>query len=116
MGAEPYGYIIPYETNIEAAQQKLREREFQAGRYYPVTPFPEFPVDLEAPTAAPPHRSIEEVMEGMDENGTRSILAIESKLDIEHAASDDGQRQFCTAFPLARFRSCRSIRDRTTGE
>jgi hypothetical protein len=109
MGAEPYGYIIPYETNIEAARQKLREREFQAGRYYPVTPFPEFPVDLEAPSAAPPHRSIEEVMDG-----TRSILAIESILDIEHVASDDGQMQFCTAFPLARFRSCRSIRDRTT--
>jgi len=98
MGAEPYWYIVPYEADIETALQKLRQREFQAGRYYPVTPFPEFPVDLEAPTAAPPHRSIKEVMEGADENGTRSIL------DIEHAASapfDDGQMQFCAAFPLA---------------
>jgi hypothetical protein len=98
MGAEPYWYIVPHQADIEAALQKLRQREFQAGRYYPVTPFPEFPVDLEAATATPPHRSIDEVMEGMDENGTRSII------DIEHAASapfSDGQMQFCTAFPLA---------------
>jgi hypothetical protein len=98
MGAEPYWYIVPYEADIEAALQKLRQGEFQAGRYYPVTPFPEFPVDLEAPPTAPLHRSIEEVMAGVDENGTRSIL------DIEHAASaplGDGQMPFCTAFPLA---------------
>jgi hypothetical protein len=116
MGAEPYGYI-GYETNIEAARQKQRAREFQAGRYYLVTPFPEFPADLEAPTAALSHRSIAEVMEGMDENGTRALLDIESIRDIDHAASarsDAGQMQFCPAFPLARLRSCRSIRDRTT--
>ncbi len=98
MGAEPYWYIVPYEADIEAALQKLRQREFQAGRYNPVTPFPEFPVDAGAAGSTPQHGSIEEVLEGMDEDGTRSIL------DIERAALapvDDSQMPFCTAFPLA---------------
>jgi len=98
MGAEPYWYVVPYEADIEAALQKLRQREFQAGRYYPVTPFPEFPVDPDADTPPAQHGSIEEVLERIDENGTRSIL------DIQQAALEpfDGtQIPFTTAFPLS---------------
>jgi hypothetical protein len=98
MGAEPYWYIVPYESDIDGALQKLRQREFRAGRYNPVTPFPKFPVELNTEPALAQHGSIEEVMEGADEDGTRSIL------DIQHAASapfDGTQMQFFTAFPLA---------------
>jgi len=97
MGAEPYWYIVPYESDIDAALQKLRQREFRAGRYNPVTPFPKFPVDLDAEPAPAQHGSIEEVLEGADEDGTRSIL------DIQHAATEPfrgSQTQFFTAFPL----------------
>jgi len=34
MGADFYGYYVPYEADIEGALQKLRQREFAAGRYY----------------------------------------------------------------------------------
>src|SRR5262249_8640179 len=98
MGAEPYWYIVPYESDIEAALQKLRQREFRAGRYNPVTPFPKFPVDLNAQPAPAQHGSIEEVLEDADEDGTRSIL------DIQHVAPapfDGSREQFSTAFPLA---------------
>jgi hypothetical protein len=98
MGAHPYWYIVPYEADIEAALQKLRQREFQAGRYNPVTPFPKFPVGEDADTFGAQHGSIDDVLEGVNEDGTRSIL------DIQHAALEpfDGtQIPFMTAFPLA---------------
>jgi hypothetical protein len=31
MGAHPYWYFTEYDLNIEAALQKLRRREFEAG-------------------------------------------------------------------------------------
>jgi hypothetical protein len=97
VGAHPYWYVVPYETNVEQALQKLRQREFQAGRYNPVTPFPEFPIRLDSATPGPQHNSIEDVLENLNEDGTRSIL------DIAQAARspiDDDQMPFCTAFPL----------------
>jgi hypothetical protein len=39
MGAHAYWYFVPYERDIDAALQKLRVREFQAGRYNPTMPF-----------------------------------------------------------------------------
>ncbi len=33
MGAEAWDYFVPYEANIQAALEKLRQREFRAGRY-----------------------------------------------------------------------------------
>jgi hypothetical protein len=33
MGAEPWDYFVPYEENIQAALENLRQREFRAGRY-----------------------------------------------------------------------------------
>jgi hypothetical protein len=73
MGAHPYWYFVEYRPDLDEALQELREREFQAGRYNPVTPFPTFPLDLsEAPGAQ--HDSIEDAQEDAAEDGTRSIL------------------------------------------
>jgi hypothetical protein len=98
MGAHPYWYFVPYEDDFEAALQKLRLREFQAGRYNPVTPFQTFPVDLSAPAAGAKHASIEQVMEQGDEAGTRSILDI---AQVAPAPFDGSGMPFMTAFPLA---------------
>lgn len=57
--------FVPYEDDIQAALDKPREREFQAGRFRGAGRGPE---------------SIEEVLENMEEDGTASIL------DITHIA------------------------------
>lgn len=67
MGAEPWDYFVPYEQDIQAALNKLRQREFQAGRFRGAEDHP---------------KSIDEVVENMDEDGTGSIL------DITHVADD----------------------------
>ena len=59
MGAEAWDYFVPYEANIQTALNKLREREFRAGRYR----------GSEENLA-----TIEEVLENMDADGTGSIL------------------------------------------
>ncbi len=56
--------------------QMLREREFQAGRYNPVLPFPPFPVTGTSPAPGAKHRSVADAMEAAAEDGTRSILDI----------------------------------------
>jgi hypothetical protein len=56
--------------------QSLRQREFEAGRYNPVVPFPE----LDASSTASPgkqHSSIQEALDESEADGTRSILDIE---------------------------------------
>jgi hypothetical protein len=100
MGANPYWYFVPYEADFDAALQKLREREFQAGRYNPVTPFPKFPVDPSAATSGAQHGSIGEVIDAADESGTRSILDI---AQLALAPFDGSQMPIFTAFPLANF-------------
>jgi len=40
MGGHPYFYSVPYDPDENAALQRLRQREFFAGRYNPVIPFP----------------------------------------------------------------------------
>jgi hypothetical protein len=77
MGGEPWFYFVPYQADIDSALQALRRREFQAGRYNPVTPFLEFPVDAEAPGPGAQHASIEEAIQDADADGTRSILDME---------------------------------------
>jgi hypothetical protein len=74
MGGHPWFYFVGYEPDIEAALQKLREREFQAGRYNPVIDFPQFPVTSQSPAPGREHDSIEEAFEDADADGTRSIL------------------------------------------
>jgi hypothetical protein len=81
MGGEPWFYFVPYQADINGALQALRRREFQAGRYNPVTPLPEFPVDAQAPGPGAQHASIEEAIEDADADGTRSILDMERIAD-----------------------------------
>jgi hypothetical protein len=77
MGAEPWSYFVPYEDDIRAALDKLREQEFQAGRFRGA--------ELEP-------ASIEEALENMDADGTASIL------DIFQVADEP---DFFTVVPLA---------------
>jgi hypothetical protein len=97
MGANPYWFFVPYEADLDAALQKLRLREFQAGRYNPVTPFQAFPIDPSEPVPGAMHDSIEQVMEECDESGTRSILDI---AQVALAPFDGSGMPYFTAFPL----------------
>jgi hypothetical protein len=83
MGGEPYFYIVPYQNDVGAALQALRKREFEAGRYNPVMPFPSrhFPLGPRSPAPGRKHPSIEAALEASDADGTRSILDIESVSD-----------------------------------
>src|ERR1700739_3910318 len=81
MGAHPYYYFVEYQPDIEAALQDLRQREFEAGRYNPVQPFLRFPIDPDAPSPGAKHESIYEAIEEAAEDGTRSILDIETVSD-----------------------------------
>jgi hypothetical protein len=77
MGAVPYWYFVKYRPDVDAALQELREREFWAGRYNPVMPFPPFPVCPDSPAPGPRHRTIREALRAAGTNGTRSILDLE---------------------------------------
>ena len=77
MGGHPWFYFVEYEPDLNAALQKLREREFMAGRYNPTVNFPEFPVGPQSPAPGAQHDSIEEALEDSDADGTRSILDME---------------------------------------
>ena len=81
MGGEPWFYFVPYQADVDRALQGLRKREFDAGRYNPVTPFPNFPVEANTPAPGARHRSIEEAIEAADADGTRSILDMQFVAD-----------------------------------
>jgi len=91
MGAEVYWYVVDYQEDIEAALQGLRRREFEAGRYNPVIPFPAFPIGPSSPSPGAQHNSYEEAMEASAEDGTRSIIDL---------MSTGPEPDFCTAGPL----------------
>src|SRR5579863_5029103 len=91
MGAEPYYYFVPYQPAADKALQELRQREFAAGRYNPVMPFLDFPVDARSPAPGAEHDSIEEAMEASEEDGTRSILDLQTVGD---------EPDFCVAWRL----------------
>ena len=78
MGAHPYRYFVPYQEDIDAALQELREREFVAGRYSPVVRFP-----MRDKPAAPgrAHGSIDQARAAAMESGTRSILDLDGISD-----------------------------------
>jgi hypothetical protein len=91
MGGEAYWYFVKYKPDLEAVLDELRQREFQAGRYNPATPFLNFPIDPSVPGPGAQHDSIEEAFEDADADGTRSIL------DIQAIAEEPN---FCVAAPL----------------
>ena len=78
MGAHPYWYFTAHEADFDAALQKLRRREFEAGRYNPVEPFIEFPVGPASRAPGAEHASIDDARQAAPEEGTRSILDIDS--------------------------------------
>jgi len=94
MGSEAYYYFVEYDADPQAALERLREREFRAGRYNPVMPFPIkcMPADDSSPAPGNQHQSIEEALEEAEADGTRSIL------DIMQVADEP---DFCTATPVA---------------
>ena len=61
MGAEPYDYTVPYETNIQNALEKLRGVVFESGEFNGAELGPTTP---------------EEALEMAEEEGTGSILDI----------------------------------------
>jgi len=93
MGAHPYYYFVEHQPDVEAALQDLRQREFRAGRYNPVQPFPHFPIRPDSPAPGAKHRSIDEAREAAAEDGTRSILDIAAVSDVP---------DFCVAAPLGK--------------
>jgi hypothetical protein len=82
VGGHPWFYFVEYEPDLNAALQKLREREFMAGRYNPAVNFPLFPVGPQSPAPGAQHDSIEEALEDSDADGTRSILDMERVGDV----------------------------------
>jgi hypothetical protein len=100
VGANPYFYFTPYQKDIQAALQALREREFEAGRYDPAMEMADppsymfemrFPPDESWPAPGAQHVSIEEAIEAAEESGTGSIL------DLSRVGSAP---DFCTVCPL----------------
>jgi hypothetical protein len=85
MGADAYFYFTPYQKNIQVALERLREREFRAGRYEPAMSMSEpplymfqlrFPPDSTSPAPGAGHSTIEEAIEDAGPAGTQSILDI----------------------------------------
>jgi len=114
MGADAYFYYVDYEEDKNNALQKLRQREFEAGRYAPVMDqwdIP-FPLDnlLDAPKPGKKHATLKEVMkdEYVKEVGTGTILdmlkisnklrcgcayVVEGKDLVEHFGTDKPTRE-----------------------
>ena len=92
MGAHPYWYFEKFDGDVDASLEALREREFQAGRYNPVTPFLKFPIGPDSPAPGAQHSSFDEIMMDAAEEGTRSILDI-------HQVSESPE--FCAACPMS---------------
>ena len=67
MGGEPWFHVAPYQSDIRAALEALRQRVFTEGEYRG---------SEEGPA------TIEEALENMDADGTASIL------DIDHVADN----------------------------
>jgi hypothetical protein len=86
MGSHPFYYFTPYQEDIRAALQVLREKEFKAGRYDPAMQMGSppsymfqmvFPPDEALPSPGAKHRSIDEAREAAEESGTGSILDLD---------------------------------------
>jgi hypothetical protein len=100
VGSHPYFYFTPYQKDIQAALQALREREFKAGRYDPAMQMAtppsymfqmRFPPDDSWPSPGTQHATIEEAIDASEESGTGSIL------DLSQVGSAP---DFCTVCPL----------------
>src|SRR5689334_17694911 len=81
MGAHGYWYRVKYRPDVDGALQELREREFRAGRYNPVIPFPDFPIGPHSPAPGARHATMAEAFEDADADGTRSIIDLDRVAD-----------------------------------
>jgi hypothetical protein len=90
MGGHAYWYFVPYEQDVQSALDKLRAREFAAGRYSPAIRYLEFEEpDFSSQRPERRYSSIQAAIRASAEQGTRSILDIErigTKLDFGTAA------------------------------
>lgn len=77
MDASPYWYFVPYDSDPQRALDRLRQREFDAGRYNPVLPRMHFgdPAWVRKRPGAR-HKSIGEAVAEAGDQGTRSILDV----------------------------------------
>ncbi len=82
MAAHPYWYFVPYDDDVQRALDRLRRREFEAGRYNPVLARMHFgdPALFERRPGAR-HRSIAEALADAGDDGTRSILDVDRAND-----------------------------------
>ena len=87
MGAEPWSYFTPYQENVAAALEELKQQEFEAGRYRMLDP-------------DNPPASIEDAFEDMDADGTGSILDMMGVTDAPHEVDADAPH-FCMVAPLS---------------
>lgn len=83
MGGMPYWYFVTYESALQHALDTLRDREFMAGRYFPVMNA----VELHDPSLAEAvpgrgHATIAEACDAAGPDGTKSILDIERVADV----------------------------------
>ncbi len=76
MGAHAYYYFVPYDADLNGALMRLRQREFEAGRYNPAMPLLTFPIEEGSPAPGQQHDTIKEALKDAREDGTRSILDI----------------------------------------
>jgi len=110
MGAEFWSYFVPYQDDIRAALEALREREFRAGRFHqPPLIYPGFFGKMfgRQPSKPKPPKSIREAIQIADTNaeGTRSILDMERISDtptsgaLSSMPQDELRRIFGTEQP-----------------
>ena len=97
MGAHAYWYTVKYRPDVGEALRELREREFRAGRYNPVIPFPNFPIGPHSPAPGARHATMAEALEASGADGTRSII------DLDHV-SDEPEIMAVTALGDAALR------------
>jgi hypothetical protein len=77
MGAKPYWYFVPYDSNPGRALEVLREREFDAGRYGEVAASLDFnDPAFESVRPGARHGTIAEAVEDSGDSGTQSNLDI----------------------------------------
>lgn len=110
MGGEFWSHYVPYQEDIQAALEALREQEFRAGRFYqPETVEPGFFGRILGRKPAPPKRptTIREAIKiaDSDATGTRSVLDMERFSDtpapgaISPVPPDELRRLFGTEQP-----------------
>jgi hypothetical protein len=85
VAAHPYWYFVPYDDDVQRALDRLRRREFEAGRYNPVLVRMHFgDPALFDHTPGARHRTIAEALADAGDDGTRSIL------DVDRASGSPG--------------------------